>query len=151
MHNRIFHSDKIAVLTAAILLIIFLAIPAYGKKAALTQLSDTTFQEISTQKVWHLSRSKRFKTGADVTEYLKTLNEGEFNDWRLPTQKELFQLFLIFDLKQNGTVKTRLEGSYWLSDINSIMYTGAWEIGDQCGPSRAFYTSKAGYVRAIRP
>lgn len=137
--------------TTVIFLLFFMALPGLAGQAALIQLSDTTFQETSGERIWHLNRSKRFKTEGDATRYLNALNQGEFNDWRLPTKDELYKLFSIFDLKRNGSVKTRLEGTYWLTDKRGKMYAGAWEIGDQCGPSRTFYMYKNGYVRAVRP
>jgi len=151
MRHRTNFFRNIAVLAIATFLLFFMALPALSKETAIIQMSDITFQETSTKRTWHLQRSKRFKTVDDATGYLKTLNQGEFNDWRFPSKEELFKLFSIFDLKQHGTVKIRLEGTYWLTDNKRKIYTGAWEIGDQCGPSRTFYTAKAGYVRAVRP
>ncbi|MFT5702534.1 MAG: hypothetical protein ACI8ZB_005456 [Desulforhopalus sp.] len=150
MRHRSALKRKISALAFAVFLLFFMALPALSEEAAITQLSDTTFQETSNKRTWHLQRSKRFKTADDAISYLENLNQGEFNDWRLPTKKELFELFSIFDLKQHGTVKIRMEGTYWLTDNKRKIYAGAWEIGDQCGPSRTFYTGKAGYVRAVR-
>jgi hypothetical protein len=145
------HFRRKVVLAITTFLLFFMTIPALSKEAAIIQVSDTTFQETSSKKTWSLERSKRFKTAEDAAGFLETLNKGEFNDWRFPSKEELLKLFSIFDLKEHGTVKIRLEGAYWLADNNANMYVGAWEIGDQCGPSRAFYTGKAGYVRAVRP
>ena len=135
----------------AAFLLFLTALPALSKEAAITALSDTAFMENVTQKTWYTHRSKRIKTVDDATVYLERLNQGEFNDWRFPTKWELSKLFSIFDLKQNGNIKIRLEGAYWLTDDKGKIFTGAWEIGDQCGPSRTFYKGKSGYVRAIRP
>lgn len=146
--NRFLNS---AVLAIAVLFLLLMAFPALCKDAAITTLSDTTFQENSSKKTWQMHRSKRFKTVDDATAYLNKLNQGEFSDWRFPTKEELFKLFSIFDLKEHGSVKIRLEGAYWLTDNKGQIYAGAWEIGDQCGPSRKFYKVDSGYVRAISP
>ncbi len=151
MRHRTNISTKLAALAIISTVIFFMSLPALGKEAAIAQLSDTAFQEISSKRTWNLHRSKRFKTVDDATSYLDTLNQGEYNDWRYPTKEELSRLFSIFDLKQQGTVKIRMEGAYWMTDNEGKVYVGAWEIGDQCGPSRTFYTKKSGYVRAVRP
>jgi len=117
----------------------------------LEQLSATAFVEIKSQKMWMSDRSHRFKQPEEVLDYLRELNSGEFSDWRLPNKQELYELFSVFDLKNNGKVKIRLEGYYWLADNEGKLVVGSWEIGDQCEPSRTFYNGSAGYVRAVRP
>jgi len=117
----------------------------------LAQFSSAVFVETDSKRMWVSERSHRFKHSKDVLNYLHELNSGEFSDWRLPDKQELYELFSVFDLKKNGTVKTRLEGYYWLADEDGKPFVGSWEIGDQCGPSRTFYNGSSGYVRAIRP
>lgn len=151
MHHKTDRFRTSAVLAVAAFLLFFMALPAISKEAAITALSDTAFMDNGSKKSWCMHRSKRIKKEDDATAYLERLNQGEFSDWRFPTKEELFKLFSIFDLKEHGNVKIRLEGAYWLTDDKGKIFTGAWEIGDQCGPSRTFYKEKSGYVRAIRP
>lgn len=115
----------------------------------LSTISEEIFQNSRNDQMWQMRKSKRFKNASSVVQYLNELNQGEYQDWRLPTKQELYKLFSDFDLKIHGDVRIRLEGNYWIE--NEGIQTGTWEIGDQCGPSRTFYTKKAGYVRAIRP
>lgn len=116
---------------------------------ALSQISEAIFQDTQNNQMWQMRKSKRFKNASSVHQYLEELNKGEYQDWRLPTQEELSTLVSYFDLKENGNVRIQFEGNYWIE--NQEVQAGAWEIGDQCGPSRTFYVKKAGYVRAIRP
>ena len=146
-HSRTLSSLLIAIIT------LFLLIP-YSLLAAEADLKISEkgiFQEVGSGRMWQTDRSKKLKTAGEVDAYLKELNTGKYNDWRLPTKQELFELFSIFDLKNNGEVKIRLEGNYWLIDKESEVQVGAWEIGDQCGPSLTYYPKKAGYVKAVRP
>lgn len=139
--------------TLPLLLVFSLFIPL-GTLAAtkLQYISEEIIQERDSQKMWQVDRSRRFKQAEDVANYLQELNTGgEYTDWRLPEKKELYALHSIFDLKNNGEVKIRVEGKYWLTDGGAPPFVGSWEIGDQCGPSRTFYKGKAGYVRAVRP
>lgn len=115
----------------------------------LTEISEEIFQNSKNDQMWQMQKSKRFKTASSVEHYLKELNQEKYQDWRLPTKQELFELFSYFDLKHHGSVKISIEGTYWIE--NDGIQAGAWEIGDQCGPSRTFYTKKVGSVRAIRP
>jgi len=109
------------------------------------------FEVSKNGSMWTKARSRRFEYISDVLQYLDELNKGEFNDWRLPTKQELYDLFVIFDLKDNGDVKIRIEGGYWLAGDLGAMGVGIWEIGDGCGPERKFLSGGKGYVRAIRP
>jgi len=118
---------------------------------ALVPVSDFIFHDKRSDKEWQLSRSARIKDVKDVQHYLQQLNTNGISGWRLPTKQELHTLFSRFDLKENGKVKMRLEGKYWLQDDADAIYVGSWEIGDQCGPTRRFFRGNAGYVRAVRP
>ncbi len=145
------HKTPSLLTTVAIALFMFFSGPAIAQSESLTSVSEEVFQEKNNQKYWQIQRSKRIKSSEGVQLYLKTINQGEYSDWRLPTKQELSELFSIFDLKENGQIKIRLEGKYWLAENKQQPYVGTWEIGDQCGPTRSFSTDKAGYVRAIRP
>lgn len=126
--------------------------PAFAdKEARLEPVSSEVFKENRSGKMWRTTLSTRLKDSDQVAAFLSELNSGEFSDWRLPTKKELYDLTSIFDLKENGPVKIRVEGKYWMQDDKGAPFAGAWEIGDQCGPSRTFYKGRAGYIRAIRP
>lgn len=142
------------ILTSAVMAsaLLFVCSPAVmSKTVTLRPLSVELFQDTARQRYWQVKLSKKLTSIDEVNTYLATLNQGEFNDWRLPTKQELFQLFSDFDLKRNGDLKIRLEINYWLTDDMGQAHVGTWEIGDQCGPSRTFYKGKVGYIRAIRP
>lgn len=144
--------NRLSRLTLVLLLLSGVFATPYESTAgeqALTMISEEIFQNSRNDQMWQMRKSKRFKTTSSVEQYLNELNQGEYQDWRLPSKQELYELFSYFDLKLHGRVKVQLEGNYWIE--NEGIQVGAWEIGDQCGPSRTFYTKKAGSVRAIRP
>jgi hypothetical protein len=118
---------------------------------ALTMLGDGLFEEKGKSRIWQMQRSKKMDSPGEVQQYLHQLNQGPYHDWRLPTKWELYGLFAKFDLKINGEVSIRLEGSYWIKDEDGSIHPVSWETGDQCGPERIMYPTKSGYVRAIRP
>lgn len=121
------------------------------RESFLKPVGDEYFENSKNGGMWTKERSKRIKEVSDVQEYLSELNTGQFSDWRLPTKQELYDLFLIFDLKNNGDVRVRVEGKYWLASDLGVLSVGAWEIGDGCGPERRFSVGGKGYIRAIRP
>ena len=138
----------------AILLLLFIGIfpktdVSMAGEQALKQISEDIFQNIQNDQMWQMRKSKRLKNISSVEQYLYELNQGKHQDWRLPTKQELYTLFTYFDLKEYGDVRIQLDGNYWIED--GKIEVGAWENGDQCGPSRTYYTKKSGYVRAIRP
>lgn len=125
---------------------------AGNDKSYLSSVVGTAyFQDNRTQTMWTAVKSKKLATAEEVRQYLNRLNEGEYNDWRLPTKQELYDLFTIFDLKNNGKVRISIEGNYWLRKPEGKIIAGAWEIGDGCGPERVYYSKEKGYVRAVRP
>ena len=128
-------------------------IQLFAMEPVLVPVSDTVFHDNRGKKDWQINRSGRLKDTGAVQQYLQQLNTNSSGDtqWRLPTKEELYSLFSLFDLKQNGEVKIRLEGKYWLQENSGPMYVGTWEIGDQCEPTRSFFQGNAGFVRAIRP
>ena len=133
-------------------LLVLLMVPGavWASEPRLHMSGSAAFADSATGLIWQFERSKRVKDSADAQDILDSLNAGEHADWRLPTKSELFELFQIFDLKNNGEVKPRLEGKYWLAGEKGSIEAGGWEIGDGCGPTRTFYTGTAGYVRAVR-
>jgi hypothetical protein len=134
-----------------IALLIISPVSVSGQSVVLVSVSPEIFENIAHQHFWQLNRSAKTDNIDDVNAYLNSINQGQYSDWRLPTKEELFQLHTAFDLKRNGDLQVQLEGNYWLVDYMGKAYVGTWEIGDQCGPSRAFYKGNAGYIRAIRP
>lgn len=80
----------------------------------LTMISEEIFQNSRNGQMWQMRKSKRFKTTSSVEQYLIELNQGEYQDWRLPSKQELYELFSYFDLKLHGRVNVQLEGNYWI-------------------------------------
>lgn len=124
---------------------------AAEQAGALLVLDGRVMQQQNNGRMWQMDRSRKFKTTAEVQQYLRHLNQGPFKDWRLPSKWELLDLLTFFDLKRNGEVTIPLEGFYWLDEGKGPMYPGIWDPGDQCGVERVFYKGKSGHVRAVRP
>lgn len=123
-----------------------------GDRASfLMSVGDEYFQNSKNGSMWTNVRSKRIKEFSNVQQYLSDLNDGQFNDWRLPTKQELYDLFQIFDLKNNGDIEIQVEGKYWLASDKGELSVGTWEIGGGCGPERGFFSGGKGHIRAVRP
>ena len=149
-------SDRSRWLVAGFGTVLVLLLLATGQQRALAaerlqKISPSVFLDGKTGRMWQLERSRRIREAGDAQDFLAELNGGEYDDWRLPTRQELFDLFQAFDLKEFGEVKIQIEGRYWLRTDTGEFSVGSWEIGDGCGPERRYYEGRAGYVRAIRP
>ncbi|MGD9949381.1 MAG: hypothetical protein AB7U29_13020 [Desulfobulbus sp.] len=138
-------------LTLLMLLMLSIPVVVSAAEPALLQSAAGLIQETNNGLVWQMERSKKIRSLPAVEKYLHQLNQGPYHDWRLPTKWELYDFFSKFDLKKNGDINISLEGSYWLKDDDGSIHAGSWETGDQCGTERTFYTTKSGYLRAVRP
>jgi len=116
----------------------------------LTALDDNICQDMKTKKMWLIDRSKRIESLVDAKEYTSSLKTGGYNNWRLPTVAELYELYMLFDLHQNGTCQLQVEGTYWSDEPDNKSRVGAWELDDNYDPERQYIPKKKGYVRAIR-
>ena len=133
------------------ILLLFLIAPvsfASAQKQLLNELSKDTVLVINSGLIWQQKRSDKIRNFMAMKNYVI---DGEVEGgWRLPTKQEFYELIEIFDLHQNGKINMDLDGSYWLTDDSGTPVTGAWESGDQCGPSRTYYPHKHGYIRLVR-
>lgn len=126
-----------------------------GKQAnpKLIDLGDGTCQNTITGLVWKIDKSPTSVTSLEkAQEYITLLNkESQNKDWRLPTGSELYDLNYLFDLFLHGDCHIDRKGKYWSREKDGEGMVGAWEIGEQCDPSRQYSEAKKGYVRAVRP
>ena len=63
--------------------------------------------------MWQVGTSRKIESLADAKNYTANLKAGGYDDWRLPTVSELYDLYIIFDLHQNGDCQLKVEGTYW--------------------------------------
>lgn len=113
--------------------------------------TEGILQEKMSGQMWQLERSERFASFQEAEAYVEELTLGGYNDWRLPTIYELYDLNYLFDLHKNGKIALNREGNYWSGEKDGDGMIGAWAISDQCDPERQYEPGKAGYVRAVRP
>ena len=52
--------------------------------------------------MWQTKRSEKFSSFKEAKEYVKNLELGGYNDWRLPTKDEFYKLCNIFEQKFEG-------------------------------------------------
>lgn len=124
---------------------------AVSNEASLLTLEGGLIQERDSGKMWQRDHSKKLQSPSEVQEYLNTLNQGKYKDWRLPTKLESQKFNGFFDQKKNGDVNVHFSGDYWFIDTDGSMRTGSWETAALCGIERTFYKGTTGYVRAVRP
>lgn len=122
-----------------------------AKNARFTLPDQGVLQDTGSGQMWQLERSKRITSFKEAQAFAENLTLGGYDDWRLPTIYELYDLNFLFDLHKNGNITLNREGNYWSGEKDGDGMIGAWAISDQCDPSRQYEPGKAGYVRAVRP
>lgn len=125
------------------------AVSSYSN-ARLVAQGNGVCLDTRTGKMWQVGKSKTIKSLAGAKEYASSLKDGGYNDWRLPTVTELYDLYMIFDLHNNGDCELQVEGTYWSDEADLEGRVGTWELDDNCDPERQYIPKKKGQVRAIR-
>ena len=145
------HTHLVLVLLAALLFSLQGCAGKSARQARLQNLGNGVCQDTVSGQMWQIEKGKMTTNLQDAEQYVRTLNLGGYNDWRLPTIYELYDLNYFFDLFQNGDCTLDRKGNYWSGTKDGAGKAGAWEISDQCDPVRQYAPGTKGYVRAIRP
>ena len=124
---------------------------ATPSQARLVDMGNGICRDITTGKMWQTGRSKTIKSLEEAKNYATELEEGGYRDWRLPKISELYDLYIIYDLHENGNCNLQAEGTYWSDEPDLENRVGTWELDDNCDPERQYIPKKKGHVRAIRP
>lgn len=117
-------------------------------------LGNGICQDTETGAMWQMERSKTITSIEDARQYAAGVKLGGYADWRLPTVDELYSfIHLKDDMHVASSCDITLDGNFWSDAHNGEGegMAGAWEVGEQCGPSRVYEVKTRGYVRAIRP
>ncbi|MEJ2135947.1 MAG: DUF1566 domain-containing protein [Desulfofustis sp.] len=110
-------------------------------------------QEVTTNRMWQFRKEGPFSSLDEADRYVAELNLDGYDDWRLPTKSELFDLFYIHYWKNDGTCMMNYKGEFWMVSKNHEPSLGHWEDDLLCGPEFKFVESikQDGFVRAVRP
>jgi len=110
-------------------------------------------QEVRSGKMWQASKSGLFSSLQEAERYAASLNLGGYNDWRLSTKEELFDLYYIFFWEKNGDCAMNRNGNFWAVSVDGSPSLGHWETYFLCNPEFRYIKSQGtrGYVRAVRP
>jgi hypothetical protein len=103
-----------------------------------------------TGRMWQVERSRSIDSLDRAKAYADKLETGGYDDWRLPTVSELYELYMIFDLHQNGDCRLEVEGTYWSDEPDLQGRVGTWELDDNCDAERQYIPKNRGRVRAVR-
>lgn len=110
-------------------------------------------REVSTNKMWQLIKEGPFSSLEEANRYTAELKLGGYDDWRLPTKSELFNLFYVHYWKNNRDCVMNNKGEFWAISKDQEPSLGHWEAYLLCGPEFKFVYSikEYGFIRAIRP
>lgn len=102
-------------------------------------------------RMWQIERGGKFSSLKEAEQYAVNLQLGGYDDWRLPTKTELFDLYYIFFWKNNGDCSMKRTGEYWAFGKGRATL-GHWETYLLCAPNHKYVKSldTKGYVRAVR-
>lgn len=116
----------------------------------LLDLGNGMCQDVQTGQVWQQARSKRLHSIGEAQDYVNNVSLGGYDDWRLPTVAELYDLNLFFDIHENGNCEINTKGNYWSDEPDAEGRVGSWEMDENCDPERQYIPKQAGRVRVIR-
>ena len=125
---------------------------AANKSLQLSDLGNGIIKDSKTGLMWQHGKSKKSYTAkADAEQYAKDLTLGGYNDWRLPTLAERWDLLQVFVYKNNGDITfPRSNSKYWTAATDKGTTPIKLDITCLCrGDEEVEYKTK-GYVRAVR-
>ncbi len=100
--------------------------------------------------MWQTGNKEVFSNSQKALEYVQALHIGNYNDWRLPSKEELYNLYQIYEMKLSGNCPIKLKGSYWLTEGD--IHAGEWEAYPICGGSELqYFNATDGRIMAVRP
>jgi len=100
--------------------------------------------------MWQAGRSDNFTSWEEADQYVKTLNLGGYEDWRLPTPDECLRVSKLMQAKKSNC-PMETGGNHWVSKSENIE-AGQWESNVYCdGPIFRWTKEKKGTVKAVRP
>ena len=110
----------------------------HGEDALLVPMADEICQETLTDKMWQIDKEGPFSSLEEATRYATGLRLGNFDDWRLPTKSEMFELFYMHYWKKDGTCVMNHRGEFWSLSKDQKPVLGHWEDDLLCGPELNF-------------
>jgi len=114
---------------------------------------DGTATDTSTGLIWQQTTAPEKMIWQSALSYCENLTLGGYNDWRLPTIKELAS---IVDLSRyNPAIDTSYfpdtyASSYWSSSTVDSITSSAWVVSFMSGLVGYYGKSNSDYVRAVR-
>lgn len=145
---------KMKLLGLSVYTVFVLSYGCASQQNSIVKLKDQEIcQEIKSGRMWQLGRGGEFFSLDEAKSYADSLQLGGYNDWRVPTWDEYFQLNNIFLLKNNNDCVMDFEGDFWSVPEGIEPTLGHWEIYFLCGDELRYKESYrgVGFVRAVRP
>lgn len=131
------------------------AVESSGQGAAgqIRALGVQLCQEAESGRMWQVEKARGVATAREAELQAAGLQLGGYDDWRLPTKAEMFNLAKIFFWHKNNDCRMDTRGDYWLVDDGRQPSLGHWEIDFACGPVYRYIKASRsrGSVRAVRP
>jgi len=145
---------KMSLLYLSVCILIILNNGCVSKQNSLVKLKDQGIcKEITTGKMWQIDKGGKFTSLNEAESYATSLQLGGFNDWRVPTKDEYFQLHYLFSEGKNNDCAMNSNGDFWAISEGEEPTLGHWETYHLCGAEFKYVESleTTGYVRAVRP
>ena len=102
------------------------------------------------QLQWQTEQYQDELTWNEALEYAKNLREGGFDNWRVPTIKELISLVDYSKSNLATDLPDMEEANYWSSTSSAHNSNGAWIVGFSNGYVYANSKTDSYYVRCVR-
>jgi hypothetical protein len=136
--------------------------PFYGQDAqygqnsqSFTELGNGVVRDNVTGLEWQQETAPDFYNWSDANNYCENLTFGGYNDWRLPTIKELSTLLDLSIYYPGPTINTSFfpdteAAVYWSSTTSASSLYNAWSVYLFDGNIGGGGKNSGGYVRAVR-
>jgi hypothetical protein len=135
-----------------VLAVLLLSTPSLADSNRLRMEGKDVVVDSHAKLMWQYGKShKPFKTEEAARNYVKGLRLGGFDDWRLPTLSERWDLVQVYMYKNNGNINfPKPKSKYWTTETEKGVAPIKLDFSCLCMANQEVEYRSKGYVRAVR-
>jgi len=133
-------------------MLLAVAMSVMADEARLVKQDNGIVRDTRTGLMWQFEKSPhKFSDAAKAAAYAAQLELGGYDDWRLPTLAERWDLLQVFVFKNDGGLEfPKFKSKYWTRETEKGTQPIKLDITCTCRGDQEVEFKNDGYVRTVR-